>query len=127
MLPDHLVDGAEAEFGHPLAEVLGEEAEEALDVLGRPPKRARSSGSWVATPTGQVLRWHLRIMMQPSADEDDRAETELLGAQQGGDRQVAPGAQLAVDLDADAVAQPVGDQRLLRLGQAELPGQAGSA
>ena len=26
----------------------------------------RSTGSCVATPTGQVLRWHLRIMMQPS-------------------------------------------------------------
>ena len=23
--------------------------------------------TWVATPTGQVLRWHLRIMMQPIA------------------------------------------------------------
>ena len=27
----------------------------------------RSSGSCVATPTGQVFRWHLRIMMQPMA------------------------------------------------------------
>ena len=34
---------------------------------GWPVKRARSTGSWVATPTGQVLRWHLRIMMQPAA------------------------------------------------------------
>ena len=32
---------------------------------GRPVKFLRSSGSWVATPTGQVLRWHTRIMMQP--------------------------------------------------------------
>ena len=34
---------------------------------GWPVKRARSTGSCVATPTGQVLRWHLRIMMQPAA------------------------------------------------------------
>ena len=34
---------------------------------GLPTKRARSTGSCVATPTGQVLRWHLRIMMQPAA------------------------------------------------------------
>ena len=34
---------------------------------GWPLKRARSTGSCVATPTGQVLRWHLRIMMQPLA------------------------------------------------------------
>src|SRR5215475_3132102 len=34
---------------------------------GLPMKRLRSTGSCVATPTGQVLRWHLRIMMQPAA------------------------------------------------------------
>src|SRR5690606_1321021 len=34
---------------------------------GLPVKRLRSTGSCVATPTGQVLRWHLRIMMQPAA------------------------------------------------------------
>ena len=28
---------------------------------------SRRRGSWVATPTGQVLRWQTRIMMQPSA------------------------------------------------------------
>ena len=32
---------------------------------GWPLKRARSSGFWVATPTGQVSRWQTRIMMQP--------------------------------------------------------------
>ena len=33
---------------------------------GLPANFLRSTGSCVATPTGQVLRWHLRIMMQPS-------------------------------------------------------------
>ncbi|KAG0929691.1 hypothetical protein G6F31_017259 [Rhizopus arrhizus] len=32
----------------------------------RPLNFARRSGFCVATPTGQVFRWHLRIMMQPS-------------------------------------------------------------
>ena len=32
-----------------------------------------------------------------------------------------PGLQLPVDLDDDAVAQPVDHQGLLRLGQADLP------
>ena len=36
-----------------------------------------------------------------------------------------PVLQLAVDLHADAVAQAVGHERLLGLGEAELPGQAG--
>src|SRR3954468_10807305 len=34
---------------------------------GVPLKRLRSSGSWVAMPTGQVFRWQARIMMQPVA------------------------------------------------------------
>ncbi|MNT11904.1 hypothetical protein D3C72_1468110 [compost metagenome] len=34
---------------------------------GLPWNFLRSCGSCVATPTGQVFRWHLRIMMQPSA------------------------------------------------------------
>ena len=32
---------------------------------GRPVNRLRSSGFWVATPTGQVSRWQTRIMTQP--------------------------------------------------------------
>ena len=34
---------------------------------GLPVNFSRSCGSCVATPTGQVLRWQTRIMMQPSA------------------------------------------------------------
>ena len=37
---------------------------------GEPEKCFRNSGSWVAMPTEQVLRWHLRSMMQPSATRD---------------------------------------------------------
>ena len=32
---------------------------------GRPVNRLRSSGFWVATPTGQVSRWQTRIITQP--------------------------------------------------------------
>ena len=34
---------------------------------GVPVKRLRSTGFCVAMPTGQVLRWHLRIIRQPDA------------------------------------------------------------
>ncbi len=34
---------------------------------GVPVKRARKASSWVQTPTGQVLEWHWRTMMQPMA------------------------------------------------------------
>ena len=33
---------------------------------GLPVNRSRSSGFWVATPTGQVSRWQTRIITQPA-------------------------------------------------------------
>ena len=67
-------------------------------------------------------------LAQHDAAHDDqrrRREAELLGAEQAGDGDVAAGLELAVRLDDDAAAQVVGDEHLLRLGDAELPGQAG--
>ena len=58
-------------------------------------------------------------------DEGGGGEAELLGAQQGGHDHVAAGLYLPVDLDDDAVAEPVAQQGLLGLGQAQLPGGAG--
>ena len=53
---------------------------------GVPLKRLRSSGSWVAMPTGQVFRWQARIMMQPVAISGRGGEAHLVGAEQRGDR-----------------------------------------
>ena len=91
---------------------------------GLPANFARSSGSCVATPTGQVFRWHLRIMMQPRRHQRRRGEAELLGAEQRAEHDVAPGLELPVDLQAHAAAQPVHHQHLLRLGEPELPRRA---
>ena len=88
---------------------------------GLPVKRSRSSGFCVATPTGQVSRWQTRIMMQPRHDQRRGREAELLGTEQRGDDDVATGLELTVGLDDDAVAQAVEQQRLLGLGEAELP------
>ena len=52
---------------------------------------SRSFSSCVQTPTGQVLEWHCRTMMQPIATRLRRADAELLGAQHRGDDDVAPG------------------------------------
>ena len=76
-------------------------------------------------PTGQVSRWQTRIMMQPDDDQRRCGEAELLGAEQGGDHDVAAGLELAVGLHDDAVAQPVEHQRLLGLGETQLPRAAG--
>ena len=83
-----------------------------LGVLGGDADRA---GVEVADPHHDAAAHHQR----------GGGEAELLGAEQGGDDHVAAGLQLAVDLHDDAVAQAVEHQRLLGLGQAELPRGAG--
>ena len=62
-----------------------------------------------------------------AAGRDQRrgGETEFVGAKQRADHDVAAGADAAVDLHGDASAQPVGDQRLMRLGKADFPRRAG--
>ena len=83
-----------------------------LGVLGRDADR---TGVEVADPHHDAAR----------DDEGCGGEPELLGPEQRRDDHVAARLQLAVDLDDDPVAQPVHEQRLLGLGQAELPGDAG--
>ena len=43
----------------------------ACTISGVPPNFSRSSGRWVAMPTGQLSRWHERTMRQPSARRSD--------------------------------------------------------
>ena len=70
-------------------------------------KRARSSGSWVAIPTGQVFRWQTRIMMQPIAISGAVEKPHSSAPSSAADDHVAPGAHPAVDLDQDPRAQVV--------------------
>ena len=92
---------------------------------GLPVNFSRSRGSCVATPTGQVFRWQTRIMMQPSATSGAVAKPNSSAPSSAAIDDVAAGLQLAVGLDDDAAAQVVQHQRLVRLGEAELPRQAG--
>jgi hypothetical protein len=62
-------------------------------------------------------------MMQPSTTSG--GEADFVGAQQGGDDDVAAGLHLAVGLHADTAAQAVQHQRLLGFGQAQFPRRAG--
>ncbi len=61
-----------------------------------------------------------------AAGRDQRrgGEAELVGAEQRADHHVAAGAQASVHLQGHAAAQVVHDERLVRLGDADLPGRA---
>ena len=121
---DGLLDGAEAQLGEDLADLLGDELEEVDDVLGlagEPLAQHRVLGGDADRAGVQVADAH-----HDAAGDDERRgrETELLGAEQRGDDDVAAGLELAVGLHDDAVAQAVEQQGLLGLGEAELPGAA---
>ena len=64
-------------------------------------------------------------MMQPSATSGAVAKPNSSAPSSARDDDVAAGLQLAVDLDDDAAAQVVEHQRLVRLGQAQFPRDAG--
>jgi hypothetical protein len=83
----------------------------------------RSRGSWVATPTGQVFKWHTRIITQPSVTSGAVANPNSSAPSSAATTTSRPGLQLPVGLDHDPAAQVVQEQGLVGLGQPEFPGQ----
>ena len=122
---DELVDRADAQRRHDLADLLGDEEEEVDDVLGR----ALEALAQLRVLRGDADRARVQVAGAhhdaARGDQRGRREAHLVGAEHRGDRDVAAGLQLAVGLDDDARAQVVAQQRLLRLGEADLPRHAG--
>src|SRR5690348_12543746 len=58
-----------------------------------------------------------------AAGDDERRgrEAEFVGAEQGGDDDVTTGLELSVGLETHPPAQSLENERLLRLGETELP------
>ena len=104
---------------------LGDHREVRDDVLG-PPGVLRAQRRILR---GDAHRARVEVALAQHhasrRDQRRRRHAELLGAEQRGDDHVARGPQPAVDLHAHAIAQPVRDQHLLGLGEAELPRQTG--
>ena len=110
---DHLVHRPEAELGHQLADLLGDEPEERLHVLGlsgeAPPQprvlggHAHGAGVEVADPHHDTAHHH----------QGSGGKAVLLGPHQGGDDHVSTRLHLPVRLDHDPVAQLVQDEHLL--------------
>ncbi|KAG1449042.1 hypothetical protein G6F57_016713 [Rhizopus arrhizus] len=121
---DQVVELADAQLGHDFADFFGDEEEEVHDVLGL---------ALEFLAQDRVLRGHahragvqVALAHHDAAFDDQRGgrEAEFVGAQQRADDDVAAGLHLAVGLHADAAAQAVQHQRLLRFGQAQFPRRA---
>jgi hypothetical protein len=106
-LAHRLVEGAETELRHILADLFGDEQEEVLHELGlagEPLPQHRVLGGHPDRAGVQVAHPH-----HDAAGHHQRSgcEAEFLGTEQCRDHHVAPGFELTVDLDHDPVAQPV--------------------
>ena len=123
--PDHFRERAETEFGHDLAQFLGHEPHEIDDVLGV----ARESLAQLRVLGGHADGAGVQVAdaHHDAAEGDQRRgrESELLGAEQGGDGDVAARLELAVGLDVNAAPEIVQHECLVGFGQTEFPGCAG--
>ena len=121
---DGLVDAAEPELGQIAPDVFGDEPEEVLDEL----RLAVESGTQFRVLGGDADRAGVEVAdpHHDAAGHHQRrgGEAVLLRAQQRGDDHVAGGAHAAVALHGDPVPQPVEHQRLLGVGEADLPWHA---
>src|SRR5690554_1461604 len=122
---DHVVEATDAQLRHDFAQLFGHEEEVVHNVLGL---------ALELLAQHRILRGYAhRAGVQVAFAHHDaafhhqwcRCKTELIRAQQGADGHIAAGLHLAVGLYADAAAQVVQQQGLLRLGQAQLPWRAG--
>ena len=123
--PDRLVEGPQTERGEQLAHLERDEAEVRLDHLGRAGElraQLRALARDADRARVEVARPHHQAAL---GEEERRAERVLVGAEQRGDDDVAPRLEAAVDAHADPAAEAVRDERLLRLGEPELPRGAG--
>src|SRR5690348_4634621 len=111
---DHLVEGAEAQFGHQLARLFGDEAQERDHVLGL----ADEAFAQLLILGRDADRTGVEVALAHHhttfGDQRRGGEAEFIGAEQRADDDVAAGAQTAVDLHRDAAAQAVQHQRLVR-------------
>ena len=121
---DQLVDAANADPRHQLAQFLGDKEEIVDDVLGLTGKPASQDrilcGNTHRTGIEMALAHH------DAAFDNQRCggKTKLVGTQQRTDQHVAPGFHLAIDLHPYATTQAIEHQRLLRFGQTQFPGRA---
>ena len=122
---DHLVQSSETELCHDLTQLLRNETHEVDDIL-RLAAEILAQFRILCRHAGRagvaVAYTHHDA---PQGYQRSGRKTELLGTQQCGDRNVTAGLKLTVGFNGDPAAQVVQQQGLVRLGQAEFPGETG--
>ena len=101
---NHFVDFTEAELGHDFTQLRRDKAHEVHDMLGLAGETLAQPGILSGDTRGAGIQ-----MADPHHDATDRHQrrrrkTELLSAEQRGDRHIAPRLQLTVRFDDDATA-----------------------
>ena len=122
--PDGVVERAQAERREQAPHLLGDEEEVRLHHLGRPAELLPQLRPLGRDPDGaavEVARAHHETALR---EQERRPERVLVGTEQRGDDDVAPGLEAAVGAEPHAATQVVRDERLLRLGEPELPRDA---
>ena len=118
---DHLVDGAEAEARHDLADFLGDRVEEVDDILWLPLELAAETLVDRGDADRAVVEMALADIDAAHRDEGRGSEVVFLGAEQRGVDDVLAGTHAAVGTEGHAVAETVEQEHLMGLGDAEFP------
>ena len=118
---DELTDRRRADGGQLAPEILGQGVGEALDLLWGATE-LRPEILALGGDTGRA-RVEVALAGHVAADghEHRGAEGEFLRAEERGDEKITPGPQTTVRAEGNTIAQAVSQQRLVDLGQAELP------
>ncbi len=125
-VPDRVVERAEPERREQAAHLLRDEQQVRLHHLGRPAELLPQLGPLRRDPDRAAVEVARAHHQAPLREQERRAEGVLVGTEQGRDDHVAPGLEAPVGAEPHATAQMVRDERLLRLGQSELPRHAGA-
>ena len=121
---DQIVEAADTQLRHDLAGFLGHEEEVVHHVLGLATELLAQHRILCGHPHRAGVQVALAHHDAAFDHQGRRGKTEFIGPQERTDHHVAAGLHLAISLHADAAAQTVEHQRLLRLGQAQFPGRA---
>ena len=106
-MADHLVDGAEAQARHDLAQLLGNKEHKVLNVLGLAAEAATQAAVLRGDAGGAGILLAVALHEAAHGDERHGRKAKLLGTQQAGDGNIGAVHELAVGLEHHARAQAV--------------------